>query len=597
MGEAVELKNYTVEIDGETYSVLSVPKPESGLVQKEKVSVLRGISLDKLLRNLSSAGKYLDLAYNGTAGTMVQSKVSNLSKGLMNLTNDALVAITSLERKTEQILKDLGSTFDWLLKGKESVALKKLTRAGERAEKMADEAQELSDKFFSMSEKTQEVVSLSIDEKTLNEKKRQEMLAKKAEIEAEDIRAKQLIKDLGESRARLEDLYKEAKEKAERAEDKAFAAAIVGAIFGALAQGVGAFAGVYAGAKTGGVAVPPSPPVKQDGSGTEPTVEPVVEPTDGEGPGLKNEGVDVGGEIGEEPVESEGSSDGTASEAGAEDGTDTGEGGETQQDPEKGVKTEEPEPSTTTGTDPQTKAEQDKKKAAAASAAAGALGDVGRTTEKMGGSFEAVAVQYQQEKLKYFDLIQQSLAKEREALADIAKFAKLLSSSQNQVLALDQAVAGLYQAIGALKRIGSILADASLFWKSMARHCRELGESELSVVIEDYTDAYDDVDERVAAYLTPSFKEETVKYLASWKALEVICREYREETEIIKAEIYEAYESNPTTEQALKRAVELGSEVLADTDEEAARLVEAAAAIEKRKAATQNELDEFARAS
>ena len=89
MAEAVKLLDYKVDIDGESYSVLSAPDQDSGLVQEEKRNVLKGLSLDKLLRGLSSVGKYLDLAYNGTAGTKVQSKVSDLSKSLMDLTKDA----------------------------------------------------------------------------------------------------------------------------------------------------------------------------------------------------------------------------------------------------------------------------------------------------------------------------------------------------------------------------------------------------------------------------------------------------------------------------------------------------------------------------
>jgi hypothetical protein len=260
--------------------------------------------------------------------------------------------------------------------------------------------------------------------------------------------------------------------------------------------------------------------------------------------------------------------------------------------------TQKAAPSKETGSAPRKdQAKEDKKKAAAAASAANAFDDAGRTTQKMGGSFEAVAVQYQQEKLKYFKLIEESLAKEREAVADIAKFARLLTSAEADGLALDQAVSGLYQAIGALKRVASILADASLFWKSMARHCKQLAQSDLKSVIDDYTDAYEDADERIAEYLTPKFKEDTVRFLASWKALEVICREYREKTETIKVEILESYERELETKDALKRAVALGSEVLTETDEETRRLAEDARLIDEQKAAAKTELDEFRQAS
>jgi hypothetical protein len=130
----------------------------------------------------------------------------------------------------------------------------------------------------------------------------------------------------------------------------------------------------------------------------------------------------------------------------------------------------------------------------------------------------------------------------------------------------------------------------------MAAACKRLAENDLKEKIDDALEFFT-AEERIAEYLAPDFKETIVGYLASWKALEVICREYREETDKLRLEVIETYQGHLMPEEAKKKAIELGKVVLAATAEETEILNQNSAMINEQTAITEQELGRIAKAS
>lgn len=531
----------TIEVDGEKqqYSMTTIPKADSKLVELEKEKVLGQLSLDKLIKNLQQAGGLLELAYNGTAasasdGFSVQGRINTLMGNLYELVNNKCTsAMTFFKAKCDTVLQELRFTFSELLSGNEEDALQFLEYAGEAAGEMSERASALGTEFNEMSQEASEILEKTIDQKNISEADRQKLEDQLAKDKADMEHAQKRIKDLAETRKRMQELYLEAKEKAEKAEDKAFAVAIVGAIFGALADGIGTFAGVYAGAKTGGagknggVVVPPPTPVEADDD--EPIPEPVSGSTDEP----------------EDPV-SDGDSDGDATDD--SDVTTDADTDDSKNEDSSGVNA----------------------KLAAAKGSATAMKKAGAAAQSSGDSFAAVAKAYHAEKLKYLELKEEALKEEQKLLADVARYATLLQNSTGSIETTKLAIEGLMQAIAAMKRVHLVLMDAAKFWDNMAEACERLSKDPRFMrKVRSNVGKNATAEKRAEIYANNNlFKEDMVRYMAGWKAIEVICTEYAVVTDKVAQDIKVAYKKNPSTEESLKLAPVLGRKLLSQNEEE-----------------------------
>ena len=68
MTEVVQISDYEVVIDGQSYSAIAIPAADSGVVTAERNRLLKNLKLESLISNLLRAGELLTLAYNGVAG-------------------------------------------------------------------------------------------------------------------------------------------------------------------------------------------------------------------------------------------------------------------------------------------------------------------------------------------------------------------------------------------------------------------------------------------------------------------------------------------------------------------------------------------------
>jgi hypothetical protein len=192
-------------------------------------------------------------------------------------------------------------------------------------------------------------------------------------------------------------------------------------------------------------------------------------------------------------------------------------------------------------------------------AGAGAgLAAAGTATSQMSGDIYSLAENYRKQKESYLKNLLELKKVERENAAKIAEYAVRLKNSQGQATIYSATVESLLQAIGALKGISTTLRLNALFWRQMSDHCQELAESDLDEKIE----IYKTFDDRTTYYQDPDFKEQLVRYMAGWKAIEVIAASYGVECGRVRAQINEDFIKNPSTEESRRLAPILGAKLL-----------------------------------
>jgi hypothetical protein len=507
MTEVVQISDYEVVIDGQSYSAIAVPAADSGVVVAEKSRLLKNLKLDSLISNLLRAGELLTLAYNGVAGFgTLRGAVTSISDRLRVLAADCELTMQRFERSSRTITGNLRDCFKFLMNGREEAALLWLGKAGVAAHGMADEADDLAERFDTLGNDAVQTLVDTQKAQGETEEAKAKLEAQIADLNAKDAGARTLAEELVKQKEELQQLYNEAKEKAETAENRAFALSIVNAIMKPLGEGLGAFAGAMTrmNSPAGGM-IPPN---------------------------LNLPTAPAGGSV---PAA------GSSSSVGA--GTSPSTTGTAPPRAEtSGIGSGKIDPAVTAGV---------------AGAGAG-LAAAGTATSQMSGDIYSLAENYRKQKESYLKNLLELKKVERENAAKIAEYAVRLKNSQGQATIYSATVESLLQAIGALKGISTTLRLNALFWRQMSDHCQELAESDL----DDKIEIYKTFDDRTIYYQDPDFKEELVRYMAGWKAIEVIAASYGVECGKVRAQINEDFNKNPSTEESRRLAPVLGAKLL-----------------------------------
>ena len=75
-----------VDIEGESFDLVTLPNPKSVLVRKAKENLLGSLDLASLVDDLGKLGNFIRVAYNGVAGnTEIQIKVQKVGYKITNL--------------------------------------------------------------------------------------------------------------------------------------------------------------------------------------------------------------------------------------------------------------------------------------------------------------------------------------------------------------------------------------------------------------------------------------------------------------------------------------------------------------------------------
>jgi hypothetical protein len=413
---------------------------------------------------------------------------------------------------------------------------------------MADEADALADRFDTLGNDAVQTLVDTQKAQGETEEAKAKLEAQIADLNAKDAGARTLAEELVKQKEELQQLYNEAKEKAETAEDRAFALSIVNAIMKPLGDGLGAFAGAMTRMSSPVGMMPPNFPVQTvpagggapaagsgsfAGAGTSP-------PTTGTSPPQA--------ETLPPDMESDNIVRSVPPEYGPEDPPEEWTDGP----PEVGTP---PSGSTSSGAG---SGNVDPAVTAGVAGAGAGLAAAGTATSQMSGDIYSLAENYRKQKESYLKNLLELKKVERENAAKIAEYAVRLKNSQGQATIYSATVESLLQAIGALKGISTTLRLNALFWRQMSDHCQELAESD----IDDKIEIYKTFDDRTTYYQDPDFKEQLVRYMAGWKAIEVIAQAYGIECGKVRAQINEDFNKNPSTEESRRLAPVLGAKLL-----------------------------------
>ena len=593
MADVVPINEYSITINGEPFNLLQVPGEETKLVKSKKEDVLRNISLDKLISGLNRSGGLLFLAFNGVAGFGgLRAAINKLEDDLALLCRDTNLTMNRFKEKTGDILGNITKTFTFLTKGNEKIGLNFLAQCATTATGMAAEAEGLARRFDELATRTTAISGdTQIQEsKTADERRQLEEDLKK--LTAEKEKATALSESMKKLKEKMEGLYKEAKEKAEQASDRAFGLQIANAIMGPPAKGIGAFAGAFASVKAG---IPPSLPPAETTSPEKTAAESKVTEAKKEAEKAKTE-ADTAKKALETANSAKTKADGElldkeATVIAAKRNLTTTEGeldkkkddaelktkvtnakaavteAETKRDAAKKPVDEAVAAVAKAKTESERKDEMLKAALAGVTAAAQALEAIATQLGSAAKDYMDIAADYNKQKGSYLDKLLEYQEKEAQQLADLAKYAVEMSSVKDLAAVKKTASLSLIQAVKALNEVSQILREAAGFWNSMADACKNLASGGLQSTLKAYTAAEPDPVERKKLYQEEDFKKEIIEYTASWKALQLICHDYAKQAEATRGEISANIVRSPSEEESLQLTEGLAKKFLLDAKE------------------------------
>jgi len=596
MADVVALADYSVKIEDETFQLTQIPDEKSKLVEAKKKDVLKNLNLGELISGLKRSGSLLFLAYNGVAGFgELRAATNGLQDKLGLLCRDSELALGRFADNTKVILGKLQQNFRFLVEGKESIALRFLAQCAETAAAMETEATGLATRFDGLANETMEVCGKTQIQQGKTDEERRKLDLDLQDLKAKDASAKKLSTDLAEQRKKMQKLYDEAKEKADKASDRGFAVALVGAILGPIASGVGAVAGAYTGR---GSAAPSAPP-------------PTPTPTSSEKTAAekKNDEAKEAKKKADEELETAKADKKKADEANTKAVEE-----DTKKDTEKKLAQEAAQkaPNDTKLAEAAKKAEADAKKASedkgkaetdakaadqkvkdkeadqrraaeAVTAAGRAVEQAAKNLESVGAGLLDLAKQYEAEKKNYLDLMLKYQEQETQALANMAEYAVRMSSVTT-LAAIEKSVSqSLCQAIAAFNTVAQILREAALFWKQMADACKNLSSGGVQATVKSFSAEPPEV--RAEIWKDGDFKKATVEYMAQWKAMELICRDYSKAADETRKGIQANIVKSPSPEESMKLVPDLAKALALDAGRAKGEAEAKGKAIEQAKAA------------
>ena len=213
-------KDVSIDIDGETFSLVKIPDVRSQLVKRSKEDLIGSLDLASLVNDLTKLGSFIRVAYNGVAGsTKLQIKVQRVGYKITKLADKSAVTVQNFKSASNSVLQELQGTYEFLLDGLEEMALETLSLLSQVAEQMAKAAEELHTDFDTATKDVIEALEDTQTEKGCQEERKKKMKEQQQEFEMKRKQAEAFQKDALEAEEKLEKLYYEAQKR----EDKALA--------------------------------------------------------------------------------------------------------------------------------------------------------------------------------------------------------------------------------------------------------------------------------------------------------------------------------------------------------------------------------------
>ena len=177
------------------------------MVTAERNRLLKNLKLESLISNLLRAGELLTLAYNGVAGFgTLRGAVTSISDRLRVIAADCELTMQRFERSSRTITGNLRDCFKFLMNGREEAALLWLGKAGAAAKGMADEANNLADRFDTLGNDAVQTLVDTQKAQGETEEAKAKLEAQIADLNAKDAGARTLAEELVKQKEELQQL-------------------------------------------------------------------------------------------------------------------------------------------------------------------------------------------------------------------------------------------------------------------------------------------------------------------------------------------------------------------------------------------------------
>lgn len=211
-------KEVSVDIDGETFSLVKIPDVRSQLVKRSKEDLTGSLDLASLVNDLAKLGSFIRVAYNGVAGsTKLQIKVQKVGYKITKLADKSAVTVQNFKSASTSVLQELQGTYEFLLDGLEEMALETLSLLSKVAEQMAKAAEELHTDFEAATTDVIEALEDTQTEKGCQEDWKKKMKEEQKEFELKRKKAEELQKEANKAEEMFNKLYDEAQQREDEA--------------------------------------------------------------------------------------------------------------------------------------------------------------------------------------------------------------------------------------------------------------------------------------------------------------------------------------------------------------------------------------------
>jgi hypothetical protein len=563
-----------VKVNGKDYSLSVAPDYKDELVQQEVKSVLGQLSLEDITENLDLAVELFYVAYNGVAGAKggtLQAEIADLQSKLALLSNECVLTMTEFQEQTKNIINELLQTYSWLIRGKEQLAITKLSHCSESSTKMSTSAKALAEKFKDLQVRSTQARSNTIeqeaserDRKLAAEKAERDMLTKQ---KAEQANQTELVEQIGE----MQQLYDEAKSREERESTKTLVLGITSAVTNAIGAGLGAYAAARnpmamlaaaSGASTAGT----SSTQLADAQKNETEKKKLADDAQQKLLAAKDEQTKKQNKVNElsnalEELKKKVSEKEQDPSTKAEDLKKLKDERDAKQTALTSAKSE----LETANSKVQTLDTSAKEALAAYGAVGAALQSLSKSTGQMAASAATAEESIHQEKMKYLNQKLDLEKEKRKSLVALAEYAESIKNFKVEEGAAEASVNSLHAAVEALGKIIGTLTNASLFWDQMAAYCKRMTEQGFQQDIKDLTDPTSGLTlaERVAEYEAPYFMEQFLRYLSQWVAVNGLSGQYLVAAGEAQKKAVKYIGQSPTIEEAIKKAPQLAKNLAA----------------------------------
>jgi len=539
----------------ETYSLKTKPPRTSELVLASEKMILNNLSVREVVVGLNHSADLIYLAYNALAKRTLQATVSGIQKSLLDATMEATVTMGVFKTKSATVVEDAFSAYTWLVRGKESLAVKQLQRCGDSASQMADESEKLASRFQKIVDASQIAVEATINEKVNDQNNKKKLQEKLNQIKILQTRTIELQKNVQTDLENAQKEYEEAREREKTEGERAFITGIIGATVGALASGIGSVAQAAIAIKS---------PLGGLGGGGAATNKPSdqVPP-----PAVIAEKTSLSKQLQEEEAaKTVIYNEKTANDAEiAKDQKIIDDPSAPAQSKEDAKKLQAAGQAKSADIDKRLKAAEQ-----AVKTILSGLGNVSQQLQQISSQSYSAAETASKQKMAYYEH-RNALAKEnREALASLAQYVVELKYTTDETNNIEMAIKSLEFAIQALSGVVAALSQTTLFWRNMASYCKNTLANpnfveDLVFIQNSFT-----LQERQDYYSTEEFIQKAVGNIAQWVALNNVCDRYMVAVTEVYGKVNKNHGNPLSDDQAAANVGKLAQSVLASSQNEQA---------------------------